>query len=218
MNVKKYSKKKVGNKKVPGAPHFKIKEFACHDGTNSVYIDVDLAKKLEKIRVHFNKATTITSGYRTTSYNRKIGGASGSYHTKGRAFDIYVNGVAPKKVAAYAESLGIKGIGCYYKSVFVHIDSRTSKMFWQQNLKGVEKYGLSTFGGDPSKYPTLKKGSKGSYVTKLKNKLKSKGYKGMDNSASFGNGTLKAVKSFQKKKKLTADGIVGAKTWKALYK
>ncbi len=69
-----------------------------------------------------------------------------------------------------------------------------------------------------SEYPTLKKGSKNAYVKKLKSKLKSKGYKGMDNNDKFGDGTLKAVKSFQKKKKLKVDGIVGSKTWKALYK
>ena len=84
MNVKKYSKKKHGNKTVPGAPHFKIKEFACNDGSDAIYIDVDLAKKLEKIRVHFNKPAHINSGYRPPNYNLKVGGASNSYHTKGR--------------------------------------------------------------------------------------------------------------------------------------
>lgn len=71
---------------------------------------------------------------------------------------------------------------------------------------------------DTSKYPTLKKGSKGAYVKKLKTKLKAKGYKGMDSTNIFGDGTLKAVKKFQKSKKLKVDGIVGKNTWKALYK
>lgn len=69
-----------------------------------------------------------------------------------------------------------------------------------------------------SEYPILRKGSQNSYVTKLKNKLRSKGYKGMDNNNKFGNGTLKAVRAFQRKSKLEVDGIVGPKTWKALYK
>lgn len=217
MNVKKYSKKKHGNSKVPGAPHFKIREFACGDGSDTIYIDVDLAKKLEKIRVHFGKPVHINSAWRNSTYNRKIGGASGSYHTKGRAFDIYVRGVAPKTVSAYAEKLGIKGIGCYLRSNFVHIDSRASKMFWTENSKGSISYSTKTFGGNVSLYPTLREGSNNAYVTKLKSRLKVKGYKGMDSNSKFGAGTKKNVKSFQKKNKLTADGIVGSKTWVKLY-
>ena len=66
--------------------------------------------------------------------------------------------------------------------------------------------------------PTLKRGSKGEYVTLLQTKLVQKGYSvgsyGID--GDFGSGTLKAVKEFQQDHGLTADGIVGAKTWAAL--
>lgn len=69
-----------------------------------------------------------------------------------------------------------------------------------------------------TKLPTLKKGSKGEYVTLLQTKLKNKGYDlgsyGVD--GDFGTATEKAVKAFQKDNGLTADGIVGEKTWKAL--
>jgi uncharacterized protein YcbK (DUF882 family) len=44
-----------------------------------------------------------------------------------------VKGVAPREVAKYAESIGIKGVGLYETSVdghFTHIDTRTSKSFW----------------------------------------------------------------------------------------
>lgn len=66
--------------------------------------------------------------------------------------------------------------------------------------------------------PTLKKGSKGEYVTFLQTKLIQKGYDlgrwGAD--GDFGSQTEKAVKQFQKDHGLTADGIVGARTWAAL--
>ena len=39
----------------------------------------------------------------------------------------------------------------------------------------------------------------------------------VDNSAGFGNGTLKAVKEAQKAAKITVDGIVGEKTINAIY-
>ena len=61
---------------------------------------------------------------------------------------------------------------------------------------------------------TLKKGCKGNDVKELQKILVSKGYScgkyGSD--GSFGNDTLKAVKSYQKVNKLSVDGLVGPAT------
>ena len=66
--------------------------------------------------------------------------------------------------------------------------------------------------------PTLRKGSKGEYVTLLQTKLIQLGYNlepyGAD--GSFGNKTMEAVKQFQRDSGLTADGICGKRTWAAL--
>lgn len=68
--------------------------------------------------------------------------------------------------------------------------------------------------------PTLKRGSKGEYVTALQTMLKNKGYdlgkSGVD--GDFGSATLAAVKKFQKDHGLDDDGIVGQATWAALEK
>ncbi|MGN1342286.1 MAG: D-Ala-D-Ala carboxypeptidase family metallohydrolase [Bacilli bacterium] len=85
------------------------------------------------MREHFNAPITITSAYRCLTHNSRVGGATGSRHTKGDAADIVVKGVSPKTVAQYAESIGIKGIGLYETSAdgfFTHIDTRTTKSFW----------------------------------------------------------------------------------------
>lgn len=70
------------------------------------------------------------------------------------------------------------------------------------------------------KLPTLRKGSKGSYVTLLQTLLMNKGYKlpkyGAD--GDFGNETLEAVKRFQEDNGLTVDGVVGTRTWEMLEK
>jgi len=73
----------------------------------------------------------------------------------------------------------------------------------------------------PSKdddFPTLKKGSKGEWVTLLQTKLVQAGYDvgsyGID--GSFGKGTEKAVKAFQHDHGLKEDGIAGKNTWDAL--
>ena len=73
-------------------------------------------------------------------------------------------------------------------------------------------------GDIPVTFPTLRKGSKGEYVTLLQTKLIQLGYDlapyGAD--GAYGNKTLEAVKCFQRDHGLTADGITGAKTWEAI--
>lgn len=128
MAIKAYSKKKEGNKKL--SANFKVKEFACTDGSDPVFIDSDLVNILQKIRNHFGKAVTITSAYRTPTKNKACGGTTYSQHLYGKAADITVKEVTPKKVAAYAEKLMPKsgGIGIYKN--FTHIDVRTTKSRW----------------------------------------------------------------------------------------
>ena len=130
--IKVYSKLADGNKSI--SPNFKIKEFACQDGSDTIVLHTDfVVDKLQKIRNHFNKPITINSAYRTPAHNRKVGGASSSYHVKGRAFDIVVKDISPNEVAKYAQSIGIKGIIRY--SWGVHVDSRGSK-YWAIDNNG----------------------------------------------------------------------------------
>ena len=70
------------------------------------------------------------------------------------------------------------------------------------------------------KKPTIRRGSSGKYVKECQNDLISLGYDVGKTGADgkFGKNTEKAVKEFQKAKKLAVDGIVGAKTWAALDK
>ena len=124
-----YSKKKDGNKKL--SANFQVKEFACKDGTDPIFISMELVEVLQKIRNHFGKAVTINSAYRTPGRNKKVGGAAYSQHLYGTAADIKIGGVSPKKVAAYAETLmpNKGGIGIY--SNFTHIDVRAEKSRWK---------------------------------------------------------------------------------------
>ena len=128
MTIKAYSKAKDGNKKL--AANFKVKEFACTDGSDPVFIDTELVETLQKVRNHFGKPVTITSAYRTPGKNKACGGPTYSQHLYGKAADIKVKGVSPGKVAAYAEKLLPKsgGIGIY--STFTHIDVRSAKTRW----------------------------------------------------------------------------------------
>lgn len=128
INVKVYSKAKNGNQKL--SANFKVKEFACKDGSDPIFISPDLVDVLQKIRTHFGKAVTITSAFRTADHNKSVGGAAYSQHLYGTAADIKVKGIKPKDVAAYAEKLlpNTGGIGIY--STFVHVDVREKKSRW----------------------------------------------------------------------------------------
>ena len=126
--VKVYSKAKEGNVKL--SKNFTVKEFDCSDGTDTVFISLALVNLLQKIRNHFGKAVIINSAYRTEAHNKSIGGATYSQHKYGLAADIHINGVTPKEIAAYVETLmpSSGGIGIY-KS-FVHVDVRRVKSRW----------------------------------------------------------------------------------------
>lgn len=62
----------------------------------------------------------------------------------------------------------------------------------------------------------VKKGAEGNLTKTLQGALICHGYSTNGFDGDFGSGTESAVKKFQKKEGLSADGIAGKKTWKAL--
>ena len=123
------------------------------------------------------------------------------------------------------------GLVCSVKNGYVYtIEGNTSSGAFNANGGGVwkKKYMKGTswikcycrpkYDKSVSEYPEIKYKDKNKYVGKCKKILIYLGYKGMDKNNGFGKGTLKAVKKFQKKKGLKADGVVGKKTWTALSK
>lgn len=69
---------------------------------------------------------------------------------------------------------------------------------------------------DPASLPTLRRGSKGDAVKFLQERLSLMGYS-LVIDGEFGAKTEAAVKQFQKDRGLTVDGIVGSKTWTAMF-
>ena len=127
-DVKMYSLAREGNKAV--SANFKVREYKCKDGSDAIAIHPELADLLQKIRTHFGRPVIINSAFRTHEHNKKVGGEADSQHLYGRAADIVVTGVSPKKVAGFAETQ-LKdrgGIGIY--SDFLHVDVRNKKARW----------------------------------------------------------------------------------------
>ena len=123
-----YSKKKNGNQKL--STNFKVKEFACKDGADTVFVNDDLVNLLQKVRNHFGKAVHITSAYRTDAYNKKVGGANYSQHLYGNAADIYITGIQPEEIYNYLDSEYPNSLGLGKYSSFVHVDVRASQARW----------------------------------------------------------------------------------------
>lgn len=123
-----WSKAKNGAVKL--SANFKVSEFACKDGSDTVFISLGLVTVLQKIRDHFAKPVIINSAYRNDAYNKKVGGADYSQHKYGTAADIYISGVSPATIAAYVETImpNTGGIGIYRN--FVHVDVRAARARW----------------------------------------------------------------------------------------
>jgi uncharacterized protein YcbK (DUF882 family) len=133
MSVKTYSKDRHGNDRL--SVDFKVDEFACNDGSDEILVDSNLVTLLQSIREHFKRSVVLNSGYRTVGYNRRIGGASNSFHTKGMAADFNVAGYSPQSVRRIIESKVVKGvdpekIGLGSYENFTHIDCRGYKSRW----------------------------------------------------------------------------------------
>lgn len=170
------------------------------------------------IRDHYKKPIHINSAYRTPAYNKSIGGSTRSQHCLGTAADIRIEGVEPLQLALYISSLPFfknrGGIGLYDRNTgiyngFVHVDVRKNKSRW------ISKTGTAYL-STPNLMPVLKvnarDGGSNSYaVTVLQRHLGQKNPDGV-----FGEQTKQAVVKWQQEHKLTADGIVGEKTWLTL--
>ena len=221
---------------VKESAHFYSTEFDCHGNgcCSQTIVNERLIELVEQIRTHFNAPVTITSPYRCPTHNSRpsVGGAPGSRHTKGDAADIVVKGVTPRKVAQYAESIGILGIGLYETAkdgYFVHIDTRDYKSFWYgQREEGRTTFGTYTEGSSGSNSSNtsvldtiLNIGDCGQVVKTLQEKLIKLGFScgsaGAD--GDFGQATYNAVKNFQRAVGgLGIDGIAGIQTLTAIDK
>lgn len=110
-------------------PHFCVKEFACKDGSTITFIDDYMVTILELLRKELgDKPIIITSGYRTPTHNAKVGGAKYSYHMRGMAVDIKVNGKTSKEVAKALDKL-VGGCGIIVYESWVHFDVRDGKKY-----------------------------------------------------------------------------------------
>lgn len=137
MAVKNYSLKTDGEKSL--STHFKVKEFKCKDGSDTILINSDLIIALEKLYDYLNcKAINITSGYRTPEHSVKVGGYAADQHTKGNAADITCKKqdgtyYTSNEICCALEDLSHNGgVGKINNNRSVHIDVRGKKCWFDE--------------------------------------------------------------------------------------
>ncbi|MGI6192577.1 MAG: peptidoglycan-binding domain-containing protein, partial [Christensenellales bacterium] len=67
------------------------------------------------------------------------------------------------------------------------------------------------------RYQVMREGDEDEYVLALQKALYEQGYLTVKPTGYYGSATVEAVKKFQQKKGMTADGIAGIATQKALF-
>ncbi|SEL48042.1 YcbK family protein [Jannaschia helgolandensis] len=102
-------------------PNFSPAEIACR-GTGKLLINEPALDKLQALRDWLVKPLIVRSAYRSPEHNRAVGGATGSKHMDGAAFDIAMSNHDPVAFEAAARAVGFLGFGFYPRSGFIHVD------------------------------------------------------------------------------------------------
>ena len=112
--------------------NFSRSEFRCKCGCGKYNITPALIKGLQELRDYLGMPIIIGSGTRCPEHNAAVGGTRNSYHVKGYAADIRVDGLTPKELMRAAEQIKVfryGGIGLY--DTFIHVDVRGHKARWR---------------------------------------------------------------------------------------
>lgn len=107
--------------------NFKVSEFKSD--SKIVLIHHTLPIALQMIREKIGKAINITNAYRTEAHNKRVGGASNSFHLYGMAADIWARDIATVDLAKVIDTMfpTTYGVIAYPKKGIVHFDVRAKK-------------------------------------------------------------------------------------------
>ncbi|OGC25620.1 hypothetical protein A2291_04310 [candidate division WOR-1 bacterium RIFOXYB2_FULL_42_35] len=107
--------------------HFNSKDFACHcpECRGEYKIHLGLVGALEMIGGHFRKKVRVLSAFWCDTYNERQNRPKRSWHARGKAAHIIIEGVSIQDLFKFAETIPeARGLGLYPKENLVHIDTR----------------------------------------------------------------------------------------------
>lgn len=111
--------------------NFDREEYACSCGCEPIAVDYELALVVQDVREFIDAPLRITSAYRCSKYNKKVGGAKNSKHLLGIAADIQSDHVKPHVIQSYLKNKYPDKYGIGEYETFTHIDVRPNKARWK---------------------------------------------------------------------------------------
>ena len=175
-----------------------VKEFRGSSGSSTLWTTNRAMEAWNATRARWNNPIHV--GF---AFKRIWEGGHGttSQHYAGVSFDVGENLSSAMRLSLrnLAINLGVWGYvePASMTPTWVHFDRR---------------YGNPSCGGTAG-YPTVRRGSKSTYVLVLQDALNALGYSTGSLDGAFGPNTEAALKRYQRAKGLTADGVCGCNTW-----
>lgn len=116
---------------MPKWKYFKLTEKTGSLGHTVADLDKNLVDKLDIVRGLCGFPFKINSGYRTVAENSRVGGVSGSAHTKRLAVDIACTDSSKRlTIIEHALNNGFIGIGIHGKYVHLDLDTTKKRRIW----------------------------------------------------------------------------------------
>lgn len=119
--MKKSKTKRINDIQI--SKNFKLYEFESPD-THQVQVYPNLLQSTQRLRDRAKRPIHITSGYRTSTYNKAVGGKDHSQHKKGKAVDVTCRSLTVNSLYKIAKKCGFTFIKLYKKRNFLHCDVR----------------------------------------------------------------------------------------------
>ncbi len=109
--------------------HYNHQDFFCKceacKASKEYKIHLGLVGVLEALAVKLNRPVKVKTAYRCEAENERLGGGRKSFHLRGKAAHIYVDGMKPQELFKSLGEMGeVKGIGLNLDDGTVHIDLR----------------------------------------------------------------------------------------------
>lgn len=105
-----------------GIKYFKKSEFRCRCGCGLDEMNETLIRVADRVREHFGKPITVSSGRRCANHNARVGGVSNSRHLSGKAMDFCVSGKTASQVLEYVQKQPEIRYAYAIDGSYVHMD------------------------------------------------------------------------------------------------